>query len=97
MLLLVADIDWNGLLQLRPELLPVLAMFATGAAVGMTAIIATQWRKAQQASNDARLKERMIERGFTADEIERVMNAGTSRGRFGKSASPHDRPECSVL
>ena len=96
MLFPLAEIDWNVLLQGQPELLPLLAMFGTVTAVALTAIIATQWRKAQRANNESRLKERMIERGFTADEIERVINAGADRDRTSKAANRQDRPECFV-
>jgi hypothetical protein len=40
------------------------------------AAIASNWRKAHQAEQLAVLKQSMIERGMSADEIERVINAG---------------------
>ena len=38
-----------------------------------TAVV--QWRKAQEAAYNARLKQLMIERGMTADEIRQVLEA----------------------
>ena len=38
--------------------------------------IASNWRKARIAEQQAVLKREMIERGYSADEIERVLAAG---------------------
>ena len=57
-------------------------VFFAGAIIALAAIIAPQWRKVVQSRNETRLKERMIERGFSADEIERVTRAsGEGKGR----------------
>ena len=86
MLSLLAQIDWNTLLK-EPDVLPLLVLVPTFGLVGLAAIIAPQWRKAQQANAEARLKERMIERGFTADEIINVINAGVGHKRVTKAAN----------
>ena len=44
-------------------------------AVAVVWIIAHQWRKVRVAAYNARLKQLMIERGMSADEIERVLAA----------------------
>lgn len=36
-----------------------------------------QWRKAKAEATNAALKQQMIERGFSADEIAKVMAAGS--------------------
>ena len=66
MTLLLAEFDWNALFDL-PKI-----VFLAGAIIALGAIIAPQWRKVVQSRNETRLKEKMIERGFPADEIERV-------------------------
>ncbi len=86
--MLLADVDWNSLLQ-KPDMLPLLIVTGFAGIIGLTAIIAPQWRKAKQASDEARLKERMIERGFTADEIETVIKAAAAPERVGKAAPLH--------
>ena len=47
--------------------------------VALVAIIGPHWRKAQRNSEAARLIRQMVDRGFSADEIERVLNAGMSQ------------------
>ena len=76
----LAGINWNRILD------PPVIMFIVGAIIAVAAIVAPQWRKAAKASEDARLKEQMIQRGFSADEIERVIRAGAGekRGAAGK-------------
>ena len=86
MLSVLAEVDWNSLLLDEPYLLAVVAVWVLVAGVVLGAIIAVQWRKVQQAKYEAGLKEQMLERGFTADEIISVINAGASRGRVGKLA-----------
>ncbi len=86
MLPVLAEIEWNSLLA-DPGLVVVFAVWAIVGLVVLGAIIAIQWRKVQQAKNEAGLKERMIERGFTADEIVSVINAGVSHDGVGKAAS----------
>jgi hypothetical protein len=44
--------------------------------VAVVWIVAHQWRKTRVAAYNARLKQLMIERGMSADEIERVLRAG---------------------
>ncbi len=77
---LLAKVDWNSLLHQDPGL-AFLVVFGLAALVGLTAIIAVQWRKAHQANNEACLKAKMIDHGFTADEIKSVLNAGVGHER----------------
>lgn len=84
---LSAVVDWNSLLHQDPGL-PFLASLGLAALVAITAIIAVQWRKAHQANNEACLKAKMIDRGFTADEIKSVITAGVGHKR-AKRAHRH--------
>jgi hypothetical protein len=87
--MLLAEIDWNSLFA-DPDLVVVFAVWAVVGGVVLGAIIAVQWRKVRQAEHEARLKERMVERGFTADEIIGVVNARASDKRVSESASRLD-------
>jgi hypothetical protein len=51
--------------------------------------IARQWRRARVAAYNARLKQLMIERGMSADEIERVLetDANLDEAPKGKCCS----------
>lgn len=92
MLLVLAEIDWNTLLQ-KPDVLPMLVGLGTVAIIILGVTIAIQWRRVQQAKYDAELKGRMIERGFSADEIKTVLEAGVGRGRSGKAGCGEVMPQ----
>ncbi len=79
---LLAEIDWNALLQ-APDTLITLVMPVMTVLIILGVVIAIQWRKAQQAKYDAELKLRMIERGFTAEEIKTVISASLGRDPRG--------------
>ena len=69
---LIAAIDWTRILE--PPASILLAAFV----VALVSMIAPQWRKAHRDSELNRLKETMVQRGYSADEIERVARAGLS-------------------
>ncbi len=50
----------------------------SGCAIPITAIIAGYWSKLERAKTDNKLKQQMVERGMSADEIERVLSATAS-------------------
>jgi hypothetical protein len=54
------------------------------------AIIATNWRKVRRAEITAALKQEMMNRGMSAEDIRTVLEAGSKcsrrRSRFGKTA-----------
>jgi hypothetical protein len=54
--------------------------------------IAKNLRKARESEHLTMLKQSMIERGMSADEIERVVNAGIphEKAAEGESASTHE-------
>ena len=48
--------------------------------ITVVSVIAVQVRKTRQAAYDARLKQMMIERGMSSQEIRQVINARTRPG-----------------
>jgi hypothetical protein len=50
-------------------------IFVVGGLIALTAILSHHWRRHREIAYNARLKQLMIERGMTADEIERVVQA----------------------
>jgi hypothetical protein len=67
---MLAYVDWNEIL--RPPGLPILLLIVMVGTVIMTAIIAPQARRV----SEIRLKEKMVNRGFRAEEIRMVLDAG---------------------
>lgn len=69
------------------ERLALLVFFVvTGVTLIATTLI-TQWRKHRQAEMDAALKQEMLQRGMSAEEIERVLAAGRPKKSENSNAS----------
>jgi len=50
--------------------------------------VAAHWRKVRQAEIDAALKQEMIQRGMSADEITRILQATSVCQPAGKQTHP---------
>jgi hypothetical protein len=64
------------------------------AGVPLASILGWYWLKLHQTRSDNALKQSMVERGMSADEIERVIAAGT--GERDESPKPAVRSQGSV-
>jgi hypothetical protein len=58
------------------ELLIPIVLSIVGGIVAVAAIVVTQWRKHRLAEMEYALKHEMLQRGMSAQEIERVLSAG---------------------
>jgi hypothetical protein len=81
----IAIIDWNRILE------PPASILFAAFIVALVSMIAPQWRKAHRDSELTRLKESMIQRGYSADEIERVARAG--QGGDAGTRKPRSRTD----
>jgi hypothetical protein len=70
--------------------LGVVGMFICIAAIAIGCTVAVQRRKAHQAELEADLKKDMLERGMSADEIVKVLEASATASR-----KSHPRRICS--
>jgi hypothetical protein len=89
----LAEINWTELFKgsSGENLGPVIFVVCIFLIV-IVSIVASHWRKARLL----RLKEQMIERGFTAHEITAVIGAGEEQGRASKAAAPIGGPPTNV-
>ncbi len=78
----LAKIDWQPILEGRDGP-PLLVIMATGlfvvAVVGMI-----QWRRVRIAEAEAALKMRMIERGYSPEQIAQVLQTKMHKARRGR-------------
>jgi hypothetical protein len=71
-------------------LVAVVLIFGGGVLWGIIATIADNWRKTRVAEQNAVLKAKMLERGFSADEIVQVLNAnGGGKTKMAERAPHH--------
>ena len=76
---MLAEINFNALFT--HEYFVVAFAWGVIGLVAVTAIIARQWRRVRVAEAEAGIKARMIDRGYSADEIETVLQAGLEAGK----------------
>ena len=67
----LANFDWNHFLR-TPMALGIIAML-----IPVVAVVSVNWRRAAQSSATTRLIQQMVAKGYSADEIERVLRAGS--------------------
>jgi len=66
---MLAEIVWNE------KTIAIVCVYA----VPIVAIIAICWSRVERAKSDNELKRSMVERGMSADEIERILAAKVSK------------------
>lgn len=64
--------EW--LMSLGPEIIPVIALVG-GMLVAVVGILASVWHKTRRMELENALKQDMLNRGMSAEEIERVIKA----------------------
>ncbi len=70
---MLAEQFWHGLFEM-PQIAIVMGCLV-GLLIPIAGIIAFYWYKAQQVRSENELKRTMVDRGMSADEIERVIAA----------------------
>lgn len=87
---ILAGGSWTRLLDM-PTLWAIVVLV-----VAMTAILAPHWRRLRQTGEVTRLIHRMMEKGYSAEEIERILRAGLPEDADGRRDQrksflrPHD-------
>jgi hypothetical protein len=68
--------DWEDIFQSLPGILTVTFLFGGWIIVAVVSSVTKNWRKVHESEHAAALKQSMIERGMSAEDIERVLRAG---------------------
>jgi len=85
---LLATIDWTRVLQSESDKVMILGFFALMAILAIEAIFVGVWQMTLQT----RVYERMVERGFSPEEIISVINAGEDRDKSRAAATRTNAP-----
>ncbi len=72
-------IDWNKFLN--GDIFPLILFLSIGGLVVAIAIVARHWKQVRVAESEAGLKMRMIDRGFSAEQIDQTLRAGLVAGQ----------------
>jgi hypothetical protein len=73
-----ADVSWGDLLEKMPAILCITFIFGGWVIVAVVRSFTDSWRKVREAEQTAALKQSMVDKGMSAEDIERVLKAGVS-------------------
>ena len=71
---MLADQAWQKIFEM-PQI-AIAGGLAIGCLIAIAGIIASHWYKAQKLHSDNVLKQTLVERGLSVDEIARIIAAG---------------------
>ncbi len=72
-------VDWNKFLN--SDNFSLVLCLSIGGLVTVIAIVARHWKQVRVAESEAGLKMRMIDRGFSAEQIDQTLRAGLVAGQ----------------
>ncbi len=84
----LANSNWVDLFE--NPLVFVIAVVIVLGAVGIVGIVASQWRRVRIGEAESAVKLRMVEKGYSADQIERVLQARMDHPRRRKPVREPD-------
>jgi hypothetical protein len=67
---------WNSLIENMPAILCITFIFGGWVIVAIVRSFTDSWRRVREAEQAAALKQSMVDKGMSADDIERVLRAG---------------------
>lgn len=75
-MLATTDFSWGKLADNLPAILCVTFIFGGWVMVAIVRSFTESWRRVREAEQTAALKQSMVEKGMSAEDIERVLRAG---------------------
>ena len=78
----VAPLSWQSFID--GDMFPLIVSLVGVAFVLIVSVLAIQWRRVRVTETEGAIKMRMIEKGYAADEIERVVQSSPPRKRDRK-------------
>ncbi len=62
--------------EMAPGMMAIILIFGGGFIIGLVSLIVNAWRGNRESERLAILKQQMLDKGMSADEIVRVMDSG---------------------
>jgi hypothetical protein len=79
----VEELSLIGFLSRYPWVIPVVLAFMVPITAIIFGTVTNYWRRTRQAELDAALKQQMLDRGMSADEIVQVLEAKSQPTKIG--------------
>lgn len=74
----LAEVNWEAIFT--PSNMPFIAIFGMVTIITVSGVIGGTWQKVKQHENEVRLKRDLVARGYSADEIERIVRTKHGKG-----------------
>ena len=78
---MLAEFSFSEFFGNSPAMVAITLIFGGWIITGVVGSIMSNWRKVREAEQIAALKQSMVEKGMSAADIERVLNAGTKKAQ----------------
>jgi len=78
---MLAEFNFSEFFGNSPAFLAVTLIFGGWIVTSVVGSIMGNWRKVREAEQSTALKQSMVEKGMSAADIERVLNAGTKKAQ----------------
>jgi len=78
---MLAEFSFSEIFGNSPAIAAITLIFGGWIITGVVGSIAGNWRKVREAEQNAALKQTMVEKGMSAADIERVLNAGNKKAQ----------------
>lgn len=75
----MSDFSWHSFWENAPGILAIVLIFGGAAITGVIALIVNAWTTNRESERLAILKQQMLDKGMSADEIIRVIEVGKSK------------------
>jgi hypothetical protein len=72
----MSDFSWHSFWDNAPGILAIALIFGGGMVTGVVAMIVSAWKANRESERLAILKQQMLDKGMSADEIIRVIQVG---------------------
>ena len=76
---MLAEFNWSDLVDKLPAILAITFLFGGWVIAAAIGSIMTNWRKVREAEQMAALKQSMVDKGLSAADIEKILNAGNTK------------------
>lgn len=74
------SIQWNDFWHEAPGVIAIVLIFGGGLVIALVSMLTSAWKSNRENERLAVLKQQMLDKGMSAEEIIRVVEAGKSSG-----------------
>ncbi len=74
----LAEVNWDAIFS--PANMPLIAVFGMVTTVTVIGVLTSSWQKVKQHEGEMRLKRDLVAKGYSVEEIERIVRVKHGKG-----------------